>query len=300
MERTHRHTLFVEETEILFRNAFEGGQIMLRIHAPRIARTAAPGMFLHVRCDPGLPMRRPFSILEADPDTGCLAILFKVIGKGTQLLAAKGVGDAINVIGPIGVPFRPWENRPQALLLGGGIGMPPLIFLAARLRMQPSFEPLLLLGSEIPFPVETRPARIPIPGIPGDATGAMSLMEDFGIPSRLASGQGYPGCFHGFVTDLARIWLEARPSNARGEIALYACGPSAMLRATADLAHEYGLPCQVSLEEFMACGVGACVGCAVPVITNEGSAMRRVCVDGPVFDAREIFQEDPSPCSRTP
>nr|VFJ97878.1 MAG: dihydroorotate oxidase B, electron transfer subunit [Candidatus Kentron sp. LFY] len=294
MEKSHRATLFVEDAEILSRRVFEGEQIMLRIAAPRIAVAASPGTFLHVRCDPGLPMRRPFSLMEADPESGWVAVLFKVVGQGTRLLAARDVGDVINVIGPIGVPFRPYEGRPRTLLLGGGIGMPPMLFLATRLQRQSFFEPLLLLGSEIPFPFKARPSRILVPGMPDGVIGAMPLMEDSRIPSRLASRQGYPGCFHGLITDLARTWLLAQPSTARSEIALYACGPSAMLQATADLAHEYDLPCQVCLEEFMACGVGACAGCTVPVITKEGPAMKRVCVDGPVFDAREVFGESRS------
>jgi len=268
---------------------FEGERVLLRIAAPRIAAVASPGTFLHVRCDPSLPMRRPLSLMEAEPDKGQVTILFKVVGKGTRLLAAKGVGNVINVIGPIGVPFWPYEDRSQALLLGGGLGIPPMIFLASRLRTRLSCKPLLLMGSEMPFPFEARPSRIPVPGMVDDVIDAMPLAEAWGIPSRLASHQGYPGCFHGAVTDLARTWLAAQPSRIRGQTALYACGPRAMLRATADLAREYGLPCQVCLEEFMACGVGACAGCAVPVTTETGLAMKRVCVDGPVFDAREVF-----------
>nr|VFK58667.1 MAG: dihydroorotate oxidase B, electron transfer subunit [Candidatus Kentron sp. TUN]VFK67407.1 MAG: dihydroorotate oxidase B, electron transfer subunit [Candidatus Kentron sp. TUN] len=290
MERPQRATLFVEEVEILSRDVFKDEQILLRFAAPRIAAVALPGTFLHVRCDPSLPMRRPFSLMDADPDSGQLTILFKVVGKGTRLLAAKNVGDVINIIGPVGVPFQPHEDRPRALLLGGGLGIPPVIFLAGQLGIQPSFKPLLLMGSEIPFPFNIRPSQILVPGMPDDVIGAMSLMERWGIPSRLASRQGYPGCFDGFITDLARSWLTAQPSSKREEIALYACGPSAMLRATADLAYEYDLPCQVCLEEFMACGIGACAGCVVPVTTASGSAMKRVCVDGPVFDAREVFQ----------
>nr|VFK65825.1 MAG: dihydroorotate oxidase B, electron transfer subunit [Candidatus Kentron sp. UNK]VFK71569.1 MAG: dihydroorotate oxidase B, electron transfer subunit [Candidatus Kentron sp. UNK] len=293
MERPHHATLFVEEAGILSREAFEGDRIMLEIQAPRIAAAALPGTFLHVRCGPEFLLRRPLSLMDADPDSGRIAIFFKVVGKGTRLLAAKSVGEVINVIGPIGVSFRPEEDRPRALLLGGGLGMPPMMFLAARLRTQPPFEPLLLMGSEIPFPFEARPSRILIPGMPDGAIGAMPSMEDWGIPSRLASRQGYPGCFHGFVTDLARAWLTAQSSTARRETALYACGPEAMLRSVADLAYEYDLPCQVCLEEFMACGVGACAGCVVPVTTGKGPAMKRICVDGPVFDAREVFGRDP-------
>ena len=117
----------------------------------------------------------------------------------------------------------------------------------------------------------------------------MPLLDDWGIPSRLASLQGYSGCHQGYVTDLARHWLDALDAAEREAVSLYACGPHPMLAATASLAAEYGLPCQVSLEEYMACAVGGCAGCTVPVHTDEGLAMKRVCVDGPVFDADQVF-----------
>jgi dihydroorotate dehydrogenase electron transfer subunit len=125
--------------------------------------------------------------------------------------------------------------------------------------------------------------------VPSEAIAAMPLMEDWGIASRLASMQGYPGCFEGYVTDLARAWLNALDDKQRQEVAVFACGPHPMLEAVAKLAREYRLPCQVSLEEFMACAVGGCAGCVVQVQTTKGPAMKRVCVDGPVFDAKTVF-----------
>jgi dihydroorotate dehydrogenase electron transfer subunit len=117
---------------------------------------------------------------------------------------------------------------------------------------------------------------------------AMPLLDDWGVPSRLASLQGYPGCHQGYITDLARVWLEALTEAERAEVGIYACGPHPMLAATATLAQEFDLPCQVSLEEFMACAVGGCAGCTVRITTPDGPAMKRVCVDGPVFDAALI------------
>ena len=104
--------------------------------------------------------------------------------------------------------------------------------------------------------------------------------------SRAAAGLA--GCHRGYVTDLARIWLDALGDEARGEVAVYACGPVPMLEACVDLAREYSLPCRVSLEEYMACAVGGCAGCAVRVRTGGGRAMKRVCIDGPVFDGHAI------------
>jgi dihydroorotate dehydrogenase electron transfer subunit len=127
------------------------------------------------------------------------------------------------------------------------------------------------------------------PGIPEGCIAAMPLLEEWGVPSRLASLQGYAGCYPGYVTDLARTWLDALDDAARGEVGVFACGPTPMLSAVARLAREFGLPCQVSLEEFMACAVGGCAGCVVEVQTADGPAMQRVCVDGPVFDAATVF-----------
>jgi dihydroorotate dehydrogenase electron transfer subunit len=118
---------------------------------------------------------------------------------------------------------------------------------------------------------------------------AMPLLEDWSIPSRLTSLSGFPGCHEGYVTDLARAWLSALDPVALGEVEVFACGPHPMLEAAAGLARELGLPCQVSLEELMACAVGGCAGCTVPVATERGPAMKRVCVDGPVFQASQVF-----------
>jgi dihydroorotate dehydrogenase electron transfer subunit len=117
----------------------------------------------------------------------------------------------------------------------------------------------------------------------------MPLLEDWNIPSRLASLQGYPGCHEGYVTDLARHWLKSLDDQARSEVELYACGPHVMLEAVVNLAREFDLPVQVSLEEFMACAVGGCAGCVVEVETDDGPAMKRVCVDGPIFDGYKVF-----------
>jgi dihydroorotate dehydrogenase electron transfer subunit len=117
----------------------------------------------------------------------------------------------------------------------------------------------------------------------------MPLLEEWGIASRLTSKSGFPGCHDGYVTDLARVWLAALDPAARAEVEIFACGPTAMLRAVAALAREFEVACQVSLEEFMACAVGGCAGCTVEVATAQGPAMKRVCVDGPVFDAAAVF-----------
>ena len=165
-----------------------------------------------------------------------------------------------------------------------------MIFLADRLRVvQGAYQPLVIMGSEVPFPFQSRPSQIMVPGMPAEVIAGMPLLEDWGIASRLASKQGYPGCFDGYVTDLARAWLDALDDEQRQQVEVFSCGPHPMLEAVARLAAEYQLPCQVSMEEFMACGVGGCAGCVVEVETDQGPAMKRVCVDGPVFNARDVF-----------
>lgn len=290
MPAPHRNTIFVEAAEILSHEAYAGEQQVLRVRAPKTAARAAPGSFAHLQCDPQLPMRRPLSIMRVSRDEGWVDFLYKVVGRGTGMLAKRQVGERIDLLGPIGNPFRVLEARTRPLLLGGGVGIPPMVFLADSLRDRiDRFQPLVLMGSEVPFPFTARPSQIIVPGLPEGVIAAMPLLDDWGIASRLASLQGYPGCHEGYITDLARIWLDSLDDAAREQVALYSCGPHPMLEAVANLARDYNLPCQVSLEEFMACGVGGCAGCAVPVKTPSGPAMKRVCVDGPVFDAEAVF-----------
>ena len=166
-----------------------------------------------------------------------------------------------------------------------------MIFLADALRhdARVKWNPLVLMGSEVPFPFKTRPSTILLSGVPDGVIGCVPLMEDWDIPSRLASQQGYPGCFDGFVTDLARHWLKSLDNKALAQLEIFACGPTPMLKAAAHLAQELNVPSQVSLEEFMACAVGGCAGCTVEVKTPNGPTMKRVCVDGPVFDGASVF-----------
>lgn len=285
---SHRNTIFVDDAEILVQQPHPGDQYVLRVHAPKCAAHAEPGSFAHITCDPMLPLRRPLSIMRTDPEAGWVEFLYKAVGYGTSLLAKRRPGERISLLGPIGRPFAPSPDRPRPLLIGGGVGIPPMVFLADRLRRQPRFEPLAILGSEVPFPFRPRPSAMLVPGMPEGTIAAMPLLEDWGIASRLTSLQGYAGCHEGYVTDLARVWLNALPDEARTQVEIFACGPHPMLAAVATLAAEYSLPAQVSLEEFMACAVGGCAGCTVRVETPTGPAMKRVCVDGPVFDAATI------------
>ena len=284
-----RATVCLETATVIHQFSYEGAQHLLRVHAPKIAAAAVPGHFVHIRCDQSLPMRRPMSIMRAHTDEGWVEFLYKVVGHGTKLLSRHQAGTELSILGPIGKPFTPARDRTLALLLGGGVGIPPMIFLAERLRAsRENHEPFVIMGSEVPFPFTPQPSRLVIPGMPEGTIACMPLMEDWGIASRLASLQGYPGCFQGFVTELARSWLAVQDGKRRKRIQIFACGPVPMLKACAELAREFDVPCEISLEEFMACGVGGCAGCIVPVATQAGRAMQRVCVDGPVFDAQAI------------
>jgi len=296
MSAATRGTIFLERSRVISHLAFDAEQFVLRLAAPKCAAHAAPGSFVHLTCDATIPMRRPLSIMRADAAAGWIEILYKVVGPGLHALAAAKAGEELSVLGPIGLPFTPHPERPRTLLIGGGVGIPPLVFLAERLHQAADtagagvpWKPLVLMGSEIPFPFRTRPSRIIVPGMPEGTIAAMPLLDEWGVPSRLASRADFPGCFPGFVTELADRWLASLGAQVLGEVEIFACGPTPMLEASAQLARRYAVPCQVSLEEFMACAVGGCAGCTVLVRTPDGPAMKRVCVDGPVFDAYTVF-----------
>ncbi|HSD73438.1 MAG TPA: dihydroorotate dehydrogenase electron transfer subunit [Steroidobacteraceae bacterium] len=286
---THRGTIFVEEAAVLEQASYPGEQFILRLAAPRCAASATAGSFVHLTCDPSIPMRRPLSIMRASAREGWIEVLYKVVGVGLRHLATRRKGDVVNTLGPIGKGFTPHPERPRALLVGGGVGIPPMIFLAETLTAQKNWRPLVLMGSEIPFPFRARPSTILVSGIPAEVLAAMPLLDEWGVPSRLASFADFAGCFHGYVTSLAVAWLESLGPAELAQVEIFACGPTAMLQAAALVARRFGIPCQVSLEEFMACAVGGCAGCTVLVRTESGPAMKRVCVDGPVFDAAAVF-----------
>ena len=276
---------------MLRHDAWPGRQFVLRLRAPECAAHAVPGSFAHLSCAPALPLRRPLSIQRADAVAGTIEILYKVVGQGLEALSQLPPGARLSCMGPIGNGFTPHVARPRALLLGGGVGIPPLLFLAEHLhgRAAEGFRPLVLMGSEIPFPFRARPSTLLVAGIPVGTIACLPLLDGWGIPSRLASGAGFPGCFAGYVTELAGAWLAGLDASALAEVEIFACGPTPMLAACARLAERHGLPCQVALEEFMACAVGGCAGCTVEVATPDGPAMKRVCVDGPVFEASAVF-----------
>ena len=235
------------------------GLIDLTVQCPEIARQAAPGQFLMVRCE-GFTLRRPLSICDAQGDL--LRVVFEVRGAGTAWLAGIGERDSLDILGPQGKGFDLGDVSRPVVFVGGGIGIFPLLY-----ACRP-------FGSHATVLLGFRTASL------------IALTDDFratGADLRLATDDGSEG-HGGLVTDL----LTARLGEGNCA-AIFACGPLQMLQATAVEAMRRGIPCQVSLEQRMACGMGACLGCAYKIRRADGSeTYAHVCVDGPVFDAREV------------
>jgi len=258
---------------------------MLTLEAPSIAKEIAPGQFMHVKCSDGPEplLRKPLSLHRVRP--GCVEIFYEVVGRGTELLAKKKAGEMLDVIGPLGKGFdiKTTDHGPRTtdFLMAGGMGVAPLVSLAEKL-----------------MEIKNQKSKVKTMVLIGAKTKKDILCEkDFkklGCEVKVATDDGSKG-FKGFVTDLLRETLSRTPYAVRRTI--YACGPNIMLKEVARIAHTHKIPCQVSLEEYMACGVGVCLGCPVKIRTPY--AVRRtqyeykmVCKDGPVFNAEEIVWED--------
>lgn len=291
--KTHRGTIYVSEARVVEQLEFPGDQYILRVVAPECARHAIPGSFAHIRCDADIPMRRPLSIMRANAASGEVDFLYKIVGTGLRALSHARNGDSLSILGPIGNGFSSNSQRPHKLMVGGGVGIPPMVFFAEHLQRSgaPLDHSLVLMGSEVPFPFALLSSKINVLGLPEEATHSMQELENLGIASRLASGQDYVGCYRGYVTTLAAVWLKSLSADTLAKVEMFACGPELMLEAAAKVAAEFSIPCQLCLEEFMACAVGGCAGCTVPVYSNEGITMQRVCVDGPVFRAESIYPD---------
>ena len=128
--RPHRGTIFLEQANVISHESFDGGQFVLRLQAPRCAAAATPGSFIHLNCGPDVPMRRPLSIMRAAGSEGWVEVLYKIVGHGLAELALQKPGGRLSCLGPIGRGFRAHPERPRTLLIGGGVGIPPLVFLA--------------------------------------------------------------------------------------------------------------------------------------------------------------------------
>lgn len=235
---------------------------VLDIQCGDIARTAVPGQFVQIRVAEGTDpfLRRTFSIAGCDPAGETVRLMVDVVGHGTRALCGMGAGESLGIIGPLGKGFDPaFGGNDAALLVGGGVGAAPLLFLVRGMNGRKS---VFLMG--------------------GRSAGHVAMVDGLvpnGVPVRYATDDGSRG-YHGLITGLLEEEL-----TARRPAVIYACGPHPMMRVVAGIARREGIPCQVSLEERMACGIGACLGCAVQLT---GDRMVRACADGPVFDAEEV------------
>jgi len=288
MVKTHRDTISVNDCQVLAHYQFEADQYIITLESKEIADSTRPGQFVHLSVSGMLAMRRPISVMSVDADNGTFDLLYKIVGEGTKQLADRKIGDVLSVIGPIGNGFE-LTDRKIPLLIGGGVGMPPMIAIAQKIKDNAYYNPYVILGSEVPFPFEA--SQSSLSGFNSSKFYTMPLLEEWRVPCGLASLQDYEGVYKGYVTDLAREYLDSLSSNDLREVEVFTCGPNPMLEAVSKLSNEYNLPCQASLEEYMACAVGGCAGCVVEVATENGPAMKRVCVDGPVFDAKTVFND---------
>lgn len=280
---TGRNTIFEESAEILANVSHPDDQFVMRVRAPKIAAAAMPGQFVHLRVSEERLMRRPISIMLTDREKGTVDLLIKVIGEGTRLLRERKVGETVPMLGPIGRPFDLSDTSKRYILIGGGVGIPPMIFCAMALRgMAPT---VVFAGSEVAFPFALKPSTALLPGINGNAILGITSLEERGIASRLASNAGLYGCYEGHVPNLARDYLAALSEAERARSVLLSCGPHPMLHAVARVGREFNIPAYLSLEEYMACGIGGCAGCVVKTIEEGEEKYRRVCVDGPVFES---------------
>jgi dihydroorotate dehydrogenase electron transfer subunit len=260
------------DAEILDNRLITCDHYVMTLAAPPIAEQARPGQFVMLRpvpsADPLLP--RALAFYAADAAAGRIELLYRVVGIGTRLLSEIRAGERVTLWGPLGSAFALAPSG-RHLLVGGGIGVPPLVFLAESAPRTAQGAPgfVALLGA----------ARADY--LVGEAELAAA-----GVAVRVATDDGSRG-HHGFVTDLLQEALagEGGPASASAHPQVYACGPTPMLAAVARLCAAAGVPCQVSLEAPMACGVGVCLGCTVPL---RSGGYARVCTEGPVFDAESI------------
>jgi len=257
------------------------GYWRMRMTAPQEFAAAAPGQFVMVRVAGAIDplLRRPFGIFDVGihvpAQSGAVAqpffeMLYRVVGKGTALLATLHAGDLLDILGPLGSGFDLGDPAEEKLIVGGGVGLAPLYLLAREL-------------------VKQSPVRLFAGGRTRDDILCITEFERLGVECYTATEDGSLG-EQGLVTEAMIRRLDA----VKGRAAIYACGPHGMLNAVANIAAARKIPCQVSLEGYMACGVGACLGCVAPGSGHSAETpdFRCVCTDGPVFESGELKWRD--------
>jgi dihydroorotate dehydrogenase electron transfer subunit len=244
---------------------------LLSFFSSYLAKKSQPGQFLHVRVHSSLALRRPFSVHKVEGSS--VFILFKVRGRGTLLLSRYRKGQALDIIGPLGNGFNhqsPITNHQSPILVGGGMGVAPLVFLAQKISK--------VLG------LESRVSGLVLLGVKN--RNEILCKDDFkrlGFRVLVATEDGSIG-FRGTVIELLK--RELLVINPQQPTKIYACGPKEMFYELADILADYPqIECETSFEQFMGCGIGACLGCVIK--TRQG--YKRVCKDGPVFDIRDVL-----------
>jgi dihydroorotate dehydrogenase electron transfer subunit len=239
---------------------------LMGLRSPEIAGGAKAGQFVMIKPRSGSEplLRRPFSISGTRDDL--FLIIYRVVGQGTALMAEKREGDYLSVLGPLGNGFALPTGPEKCLLVGGGVGVAPLFFLAQKIETS-KIE--LMMGF----------------ATAGEILNTEALNRP-NIKTTISTDDGTYG-FTGPATDLLAAYLD-RNKNEKEGISIYTCGPKPMLKKVAAMAMDLNLSCQVSLEAAMACGLGACLGCAVKGSAPEGPVYQYVCKNGPVFPARVI------------
>lgn len=231
------------------------------IACPEIANVAQAGQFAHVKVN-GFSLRRPISICEIDKQNGTIRIVFEVRGEGTKVLSSCNENTLVDIIAPLGKGFTLLDPSKKAIVIGGGIGVPPMVEVAKHYQSNAT----AIIGFR--------------------SANAVILKEDFerfGSNVMLCTDDGTMGQ-KGYVTEALHIRLEQDGADM-----IYACGPHPMLKGIIELADQYNIPCEVSLEERMACGVGACLGCACKTVKDGKEYFAHVCKDGPVFNSKEVI-----------
>ena len=287
---TNKDIIFEEKAEIVDQVKFEADQFVTIVKAEKSSQTAKPGQFAFVECGGNTLLRRPLSYLRSSKEDGTVEFMYKTVGHGLESLSQLKKGDEIKIMGPIGNGFAIPSGKKSAILIGGGVGIPPVLFMGEEIKkISHGIDLVAFFGSEIPFPFETCDSDLVMPGLDFSVNKTIDDMEKLGIPCRLSSQAGYEGCHLGYVTELAKSFIETISDGEKTETIIYACGPESMLKAVAKLAKDDQLDCVLSLEEYMACAIGGCAGCTVRVLEDGHERMKRVCVDGPVFDAEQLY-----------
>lgn len=261
-------------TRIEGQRRIAAGFHVMTIHVPREYLESTPGQFvmLRIKDNDSILLGRPISIHSVYEGTkgAVCELLYQVMGKGTNLLSKLRQGDEIFMTGPLGRGFEIESGKAKEIvLIAGGMGIAPLNFVAEKIhRLSPETQIICYRGArnkEMLFEIEK--------------------IQRACTELRLSTDDGSRG-YHGFITDLFKKDMDARIST---QAAVYACGPHAMIRALWVILKGKGISCQVSVEEKMACGIGACLGCAVRVASG---GYKKTCKDGPVFDLQELAMDD--------